>query len=203
MPKLNLKEIYSIIISSKVNILTSRTYFRKGFLCYNFRWQDIYMLPRKVTISACLRSFQYKILNNVFYLNKKLYTFGLSNIHLCSFCKMEEEIISHLFYHLTHIQDIWNQVQAYSTCCLHFLPQTAIFFGFHNIDNDTFPIQNHILLLLKLHIYNTRKYGFLSFNNFVNEISKIKNLERRIAVNKWNICEIFRKKWHRIENNIP
>ena len=88
------------------------------------------MLPRKVTISACLRSFQYKILNNIFDLNKKLYTFGLSNIHLFSFCKMEEERISHLFYHLTHIQDIWNQVQAYSTCCLHFLPQTAIFLVF-------------------------------------------------------------------------
>ena len=194
MAKLNPKEIYSIIISSKVNILTSRTYFRKGFPCYNFRWQDIYMLPCKVTINACLRSFQYKILNNVLYLNKKLYTFGLSNIHLCSFCKMEEEIISHLFYHLTHIQDILNQVQAYSICCLHFFPQSVIFFGFHNIDNDTFPIQNHILLLLKLHMCNTRKYGFLSFNNFVNEISKIKNLEIRIAVNKWNICDTFRKK---------
>ena len=77
---------------------------------------------------------------------------------------------------------------------LTFFTTDCHFFGFHNIDNDTFPIQNHILLLLKLHIYNTRKYGFLSFNNFVNEISKIKNLERRIAVNKWNICEIFRKK---------
>ena len=32
------------------------------------------------------------------------------------------------------------------------------------------------MLLLKLYIYNTRKYGFL------NEISKIKNLETRIAV---------------------
>ena len=32
------------------------------------------------------------------------------------------------------------------------------------------------MLLLKLYIYNTRKYGFL------NEISKIKNLEIRIAV---------------------
>ena len=52
----------------------------------------------------------------------------------------------------------------------------------------TLLIPNHILLLLKLHIYNTRKYGFLSFNNFLNEISRIKNLERRLAV-KRNKCE--------------
>ena len=118
-----------------------------------------------------------------------------------SFCKMEEETTSPLFYYCTHIQDIWNQVHAYFTDFLHFpqlTPQTAIF-AFHNIDNDTFLIQNHILLLLELHIYNVRKYEFLSFNNFLNEISKIENSERRVAVNNWNKCERFRKKWHRIK----
>ena len=82
------------------------------------------------------------------------------------FGKIREETISHLFYYCNHIQDIWNQVQIYFTDCFHFsqlTPQTAIF-GFHNIDNDTFLIQNHILLLFKLHIYNARKHGFLSFN---------------------------------------
>ena len=107
--KMNSKEIYSIIISSEVNIPTSRTYFEKKIPLYNFQWKDIYTLPRKVRINACLRSFQYKILNNILYLNKKLHTFGLSNTQLCSFCKMEEEI-SHLFYYCIHIQDIWNQV---------------------------------------------------------------------------------------------
>ena len=63
--KMNSKEIYSIIISSKVNIPTSRIYFEKKIPRYNFQWRDIYTLPRKVTINAYLRSFQYKILNNI------------------------------------------------------------------------------------------------------------------------------------------
>ena len=50
-----------------------------------------------------------QILYPKFHLNKKLHNFGLSNTQLCSFCKMEEETISHLFYYCTHIQDIWNQ----------------------------------------------------------------------------------------------
>ena len=33
---------------------------------------------------------------------------------------MEEETISHLFYYCTHMQDIWNQIQAYFTDFLHF-----------------------------------------------------------------------------------
>ena len=104
---------------------------------------------------------------------------------------MEKETISHLFYYSTHIKDIWNQVDCFLFSQL--TPQTGIF-GFHNIDNDTFLIQNHILLLFKLHIYNARKYGFLSFNNFLYEISKIKNLEKRGAVNNRNKCEKFIKK---------
>ena len=77
----------------------------------------------------------------------------------------------------THIQDIWGQVQIYFTDCFHLsqLTSQSAIFGFHNIDNDTFLIQNHIALLFKLHICNARKHGFLSFNNFLNEISKIKN----------------------------
>ena len=61
-------------------------------------------------------------------------------------------------------------------------------------------IQNHILLLFKLYIYNSRKHGFLFFNNFLNEISKIKNLEKKVAADNWNKYERFRNKWHRIEN---
>ena len=89
---------------------------------------------------------------------------------------MEQETVSPLFYYGTHIQDVWNQVQTYLTDCFHFsqlTPQTAIF-GFLNVVDDTFLIKNHILLLFELHIHNARKYGFLSFNNFLKlVISKI------------------------------
>ena len=102
------------------------------------------MLSRKVTVNGFLGSFQDKILNNILSVNKKLHTFGLSNTQLYSFCKMEEETTSHQLYYCAHMQDIWNQVQAYFTDCSRFsqlTPQTAIF-RFHNIDNDAFLIQN-------------------------------------------------------------
>ena len=54
-----------------------------------------------------------------------------------------------------------------------------------------------------IYIYNARKHGFLSFNNFLNEVSKVKNLEKRGAGNNRNKCERFRKKLRRIENEVP
>ena len=47
------------------------------------------------------------------------------------------------------MKDIWSQDQAYFTDCFRFsrlTPQTPIF-GLHNNDNDTFLIQDHILLM--------------------------------------------------------
>ena len=77
--KMNSKEIYSIIISSKVNIPTSQIYFEKNFPLYNLQWKDIYILPNKVIINAYLRAFQHKIINNILNLNKKCHTFDLPN----------------------------------------------------------------------------------------------------------------------------
>ena len=100
---MNSKEIYSIIMSSKINIPTSRIYFENKFPHYNFQQKDIYTFPREVTLNACIpdysRSFQYKTLNKALYLNKTLHVFGLSNTQLYSLCKMEGETISPLFYY--------------------------------------------------------------------------------------------------------
>ena len=55
-----------------------------------------------------------------------------------------EETISHLFYYWGHIQGIWNHIQPYVTYYLHFsqLTQQFAIFGFQNIDNNAFLIEN-------------------------------------------------------------
>ena len=69
-------------------------------------------------------------------------------------------------YSIIALIDIWYQVQTFFTDCLHFVQLIAhsAIFGFHNIDNDTFLIQNHISILLKLHIDSARKYKFSKRN---------------------------------------
>ena len=49
-------------------------------------------MSRRVTIDTNLRIFQYKILNNVLYLNEKLFKFKIVSSPLCSFCNSENEI---------------------------------------------------------------------------------------------------------------
>ena len=86
LDKSSSKEIYSILISDTVNKPTSNIYFEKLFENTTLDWSQIYLSPRLATIDTTLLSFQYKILNDVLFLNKKLCTFGKTNTALSSFC---------------------------------------------------------------------------------------------------------------------
>ena len=59
-------------------------------------------------------------------------------------------------------------------------PQAAIF-DFLEDNCQSYLIQNHILLISKLYIYKSRKNKFLSSTCLLKEISKIKNIEKKIA----------------------
>ena len=77
LDKLTSTEIYSILISRAQNKPSSNIYFENLYNDYNIDWTAIYTLPRLITNNTYMRSFQYKILNNVLFLNKKRHTFGI------------------------------------------------------------------------------------------------------------------------------
>ena len=81
--KLSSKEIYSILISNIINKATLNIYFEKLFENTTLDWNKIYLLPSLATIDTTLRSFQYKILNNVLFLKKK--TIHFLNDKYCFF----------------------------------------------------------------------------------------------------------------------
>ena len=65
------------------------------------------------TIDTKLREFQYKILKNVLFLNKRLFTFAKSNTTLCSFCHLEDETVIHLFALCRETKVLWKKLQRH------------------------------------------------------------------------------------------
>ena len=59
-------------------------------------WPKVYMLSSKCAIGTRIRVFQYKILNNILYLNKHLYKIKVVESPLCSLCQKENETFEHL-----------------------------------------------------------------------------------------------------------
>ena len=71
---------------------SAQRYFSNLFtLPDDFDWTKICDLPRKTTADTRLRVFEYKILNNVLYLNEKLFHFGLVDSEKCRFCLVSND----------------------------------------------------------------------------------------------------------------
>ena len=131
-------------------------YYKNIFQNSNLDWKTIYMLPRIVTKDSRLQVFQYKLLNNVLYLNKMLFRFGKIDSPLCFFCKMIEETPLHLFYNCIKTKLLWDQLKEFiSNETLSFpslTPQSGIL-GHTNLSDDYLLI-NHLILIYKFCIYN-------------------------------------------------
>ena len=135
------------------------------------------------TFETKTRDFQYELLNNVLYLNKKLFHFGIISQCKCSFCKLHDETPQHLFYECTYAQNSSNQVRLHLSekFALPVLnPQSAIF-GFTDVLHHNYLLLNHLLLIILLIIISTNNTQYvnntLSFQSLKLVISQIKYIE--------------------------
>ena len=92
LSKLGSNILYEILICNNSIKPSSQFYYEQLFPEIDTdHWINIYLLPQKVTLDSTLQNFQYKILNNVLYLNKMLHKFKKIESPLCSHCNMESK----------------------------------------------------------------------------------------------------------------
>ena len=154
--KLISKEIYNILLRNRDHTPTAQLRYKSKFSNLNeHNWSRIYMLPRRITKDPYSRYFQYKILNNILYLNQKLFLFGITQTKECSFCTNNEETIYHIFSECHVSKNLWEEVKLFfnPSISIPLLTTQSTPFGFfeevkyHNI------LINHILLIFKVYIY--------------------------------------------------
>ena len=78
-------------------------------------------------------------------------------------------------------------------------PQSAIF-GFTDVLDHNFLLVNHLLLIFKYNIYNSRVNNTLSFQNLKCVISQIKYIEEKISGNDLNKKRKTSNKWKLIDH---
>ena len=109
------------------------------------------MLQRIVTIDSSLSSFQYKILDNILYLNGRLYKFYIVDSPLCSLWGAYNKSIKHLFCTCTVTQKLWDQLKSWLHEVISFSilePKTVILGSWSEKTSDYILI-NHIILIFK------------------------------------------------------
>ena len=203
--KLTAKEIYINLVST-INCKPSSQIYFDNLLQNNLSgyWDKIYILPRKITVYSYMRCFQYKIINNILFLNKKLHIFGISETPLCSFCQTKEETTFHIFFECWKAQSLWEDLRKYfhDDFSLPILtPQTALFGFLDFLDNDDSFLFNHILLIFKLYLYKCRKEKILHLKLLLMNITDVKRIERKIATTEKKL-DRYKKKWQKTDQKL-
>ena len=119
-------------------------------------------MSQKVTVDTFTRMFQYEIIN-VFYLNK-IFVFWKVTTPLYPFWKSKDKTPIYLFFDCLGTQNLWRQL-----CCLPLsgslcinkliipaLILQSVIFGFLESNHKSEMLINHILLIFKVYIYNSR-----------------------------------------------
>ena len=88
---------------------------------YSFLWKDYYTFPPEATFNAHLRSFQYKIISKVLYLNKKLHTFVYQTYNYVLFAKWKKrQYVSYSIFALIYkIFGIKFKLISRIVCIIH------------------------------------------------------------------------------------
>ena len=81
-------------------------------------------------------------------------------------------------------------------------PQTAIFGFINGIENSVYKIINHVLLIFRLHVYQSRERGTLELSRLMNEIKKVKLQEKKIAQNHVKKLEQYNINWEKTHRTI-
>ena len=148
------------------------------------------------TIDITLPSFQYIILNNILFLNKKLYTFGIINTALCSFCNAAEDTPVHIFFDCIHVKCLWERLRMklQNDFILPSLtPHTAIL-RLYNEANDNYDLLSHILLIFKYFIYISRKKRLLNLDILMDNLIKVKKREKQKSIVTINKTDTYKKR---------
>ena len=184
----------SILISNVLNKPTSNIYFEKLFE-NTLDWNKIYLSPRLATIDTTLRSFQYKVLNNILFLNKKLYSFGITNTALCSFCNTVEETPIHIFFDCVHVKCYWERlrIKFQNDFILPSLTLKTAILGLYNETNENYNLLSHILLIFK-YIHISREKRILNIDILIANLIKVKKRVKQISIVTINKREAYKKR---------
>ncbi len=119
-------------------------------------WNLVHRYNFSMSSDTKLRWFQFRLVHRILATNKFLHKIGIKNNPMCSFCKIEEETIVHLFYECDIVHDFLLSFERW------IYNETSIFLNFTKTDclfgkmNNKARVENLLLLIFKFYVYKQR-----------------------------------------------
>ena len=123
-------------------------------------WKHIFNHCYLTTKDTQLRWFQTRLLHRLIPTNKFLFTRKLADSPICSFCELEEDTLSHLFWYCDYSHAFWLKLQQLlheecTHCDSFFLSEELVLFGIKN-NTITDIAVDYIVLSAKFYLYKCK-----------------------------------------------
>ena len=162
-----------------------------------------FVLAKSVALETFVQCFQFKILNDVLFLNTRLAKIGRIQSDLCTFCQTSRETLEHFFYRCsstefwTKFENLWLTVTReqikleYINIILGILDQRS-------------NLLNYFIILGKIYLWNCRKNKQIPlFLPFEEVVKRKYEIEKLIASQSILSLKHFQAKWNLVWNNNP
>ena len=156
---------------------------------------ELFLSPYKATLDCGLRSFHYKLLHHIVYLNDFLFNkLAIGDSPYCSFCKVAKETIQHFFVHCSHTKDFWLSVnRVLKLKALEDPAEEEVIYGF--LKEKAGSLENLILLSAKHYLFKCRlRDTFPNAFEYLSYLKTIFSMESEIAT-KRNKLKAHVQKW--------
>ena len=193
--------VYDILMCGKccIPVIQRKRQKNVNFSNCEFDWTNVYISLYKTTLDTKMREFQYKVINNILPLNKKLYNWKIKDSSRCDLCDLYPESVEHLF--MLCIKSVNLSLQLNKLCRDYdvMLPKPytkEIIFGVPE-HSAKYCLVNMILLVFKLVVFQMKDSGTLLLTTFKTKLKRIENIEFEIASSQNKLSFLF-DKWESI-----
>ena len=198
------KNFYASLIKEKAKHSRGFVKLMSDFNLSEEETQKAFVLAKSVALEAFVQCFQFKILNDILFLNTRLAKIGRIQSDLCSFCQTSPETLEHFFYRCSFSTEFWTKFENFWLTVAGKeikLDYVNIILG---ILDQRSNLLNYFIILGKLYLWNCRKNKqvplFLPFEDVVKSKYEI---EKLIASQSILNLKYFQAKWNLVLNNNP
>ena len=107
------KHFYELLVSGKAKISRGFVKLKEDFGSADSAVTKAFIKVKTVSSEMFIRSFQFKILNNITFTNSRLAKIGYVQDDSCTFCKVSSETVNHLFYECFHTNQFWKDFKTF------------------------------------------------------------------------------------------
>ena len=151
------KHFYELLILRKARVSRGFIKWKEKFCLDDSAVSKAFLNVRSISSETFIRSFQFKILNDITFTNYHLAKIGYVPNDLCTFCGIESETVNHLFYECFFTKLIWTDFASFwylvSGRRVDLTLQDVLL---GKLDSDI-ELLNYFITLVKLHIWVRRK----------------------------------------------